>query len=525
MDKLSLTRDEAGTVEGDHGGKRLAWNSMLNLGTGLLITGLNLLFIPLMLREFGTELFGVLSTTWMVLASLAWLDLGFGRATARFVSQDVAVGRIDRAAVWTWTAVLTQTFLGLIGAVVLSCIAPFIVDHIHVQEENRALVILSLRLFAFSIPIEFATRSTTGVLQAGQRFDWVNALNLFNTFSTFIAYGSGILLGNNFLVVIYVLFALKVLNLFMAYGASVRVLPSLGQLSQIALAPREYWAHAITMVKYGSWIAFASGVGPLLLYFDQWIISFILGISMLPLYTIPFNVIGRLFLFPYSISSTLFPAFSALEARTEWERIEKYFVRANRYLLATIMPLLFVLFVWAPEFFRLWLGAEIGSQVTLPFRILVVGFGVGLLAPLSGTLLEAIGRPDVLVKLYLVELPFNVAIVWFLVRNYGITGAALSYSIRTVVETFILWIIVYRLIPLSGMRLVKSGFLKPFVMAPFLGIGAYLIRGAVIQSYFDVAASLLTLSLYGFCVFVFILDRRDRDFVFGFYRNRRERPI
>jgi O-antigen/teichoic acid export membrane protein len=517
--------DEVKTLGEIHRGKRLAWNSFLNLGTGLFIVGLNLLFVPLMLRAFGTELYGVLSATWLVLANLAWLDFGFSRATARFVSQDLAIGRIDRAALWTWTAVLTQTFLGLVGAGILSYFAPFVVDHIHVQEGNRALVILTLRLFAFSIPIEFATRSMTGVLQAGQRFDWVNGLSLFNTISTFVAYGCGILLGSKFLIVIYLLFALRLMNLFLSYWAAVKILPSLSSFPRVALLPKSYWVHAVTMIKYGSWIAFASGVGPLLLYFDQWVISFVLGVALLPLYTIPSNAIGRLFLFPYSISSTLFPAFSALQARTDWERIDEYFVRANRYLLTAIMPLLFVLFIWAPELFRLWLGAELGSQVTLPFRVLVVGFGVGLLAPLSGTLLEAIGRPDVLVKLYLVELPFNIAIVWIFVKNYGIAGAALSYTVRTVLETIVLWIIIYRLVPLSGMRLLKAGFIKPFVTLPLFVVGAYLIRGAVIENWFDVVGSLLMLSVYGFCVFVFILDRRDRNFLFDLYRNRKERLV
>ena len=139
-------------------GRRLFKNSALNLSTGVVIVGLNLLFVPLTLHAFGTELYGILSVTWMVLANLAWLDMGFSRATARFVAQDLSVGKHDKAAVWAWTAVTTQTLLGLAGGVILSCLAPFIVDNIHVQPENRQLVILSLRLFAFAIPVQFATR-------------------------------------------------------------------------------------------------------------------------------------------------------------------------------------------------------------------------------------------------------------------------------------------------------------------------------------------------------------------------------
>src|SRR3989442_15643502 len=115
---MSMTRLQELTA-----GDRLARNSLLNLCTGMCLVGLNLLFVPLMLNVFGAELYGVLSVTWIVLANLSWLDLGFSRAAARYVAQDMALGDFDRAALWTWTAVASQTFLGLLGALVLSSAA------------------------------------------------------------------------------------------------------------------------------------------------------------------------------------------------------------------------------------------------------------------------------------------------------------------------------------------------------------------------------------------------------------------
>jgi O-antigen/teichoic acid export membrane protein len=503
----------------------VAWNSFLNLGTGLFIVVLNIAFVPLMLRHFGTERYGILSATWMVLANLGWLDFGFGRASARFVAQDLAVGRLDRAALWTWTAVFSQAMLGLVGAITLSYFAPVIVNNIHVTPGTEGLVILTLRLFAFSIPIQFASSSMIGVLQAGQRFDWVNGISLFNTISTYVVYAVGIFFGAHFQVVIYGLFGMRMLALLISYRAALGVVPNLGSRSEMLLLPKAYRTHAVTMIKYGAWIAIASGVGPLLLYFDQWIISFILGIALLPLYTIPFTAISRLSLLPSSLSSTLFPAFSAMQIKTEWDRIDEYFVRAHRYLLTVLIPMMFVLYVWAPEIFRIWLGPELALQVTPAFRLLIFGFGIGLLAPLSGTLIEAIGRPDVLVKLYLVELPFNFVIVWVLVKYFGIPGAALSYTIRTLLETFVIWFILYRSIPLSGLRLLKTGFARPCATLIFLGIMAHFIGEASIHNYLDICATVLVSCVYGLCVLWFVFDRRDKDFLWGLYAARRGRSF
>lgn len=518
---MTLTT-ETQVTEAEHlAGHNLAWNSLLNLGTSVLIVGLNIVFVPLMLHTFGTEFYGVLSVTWMVLANFGWLDFGFSRASARYVSQELARGRHDDAALWTLTAVISQAFLGGLGALLIWYFAPFVVDHIHVQKEHRELVILTLKLFAFSIPIDFANRSITGVMQAGQRFDWVNGLSLFSTLSTFAVYGVGILKGADFRVVVYGLFILRAVNLLASYWGATKVLPALKSLSYLEGLTASYWSRAIVLVRYGLWVASAAVVGPLLLFFDQWMISFLVGVSLLPYYTIPSNLLWRMGIFPTSLTTTLFPAFSALEAKTDWVRIERYFVRAHRYLLSAIIPILFVLYVWGAEILRIWLGSPFAIQATLPLRLLVFGFIIGLLAPLSGALLEAVGRPDMLVKVYLIELPFNIVVVWSLTKYFGVGGAALSYTVRTAVETIILWVVVYRIVPFSVMSLLKNGLLRPsLTMLPF-ALGAYLMRSASIKNYSDIALTLVLMAAYGLYTYFLVFDSHDRIFGLEFYRARK----
>lgn len=506
-------------------GHHLAWNSLLNLGTSVFIAGLNILFVPLMLHTFGTEFYGVLSVTWMVLANFGWLDFGFSRASARYVSQELALARHDDAALWTLTAVVSQAVLGGLGAVLIWYFAPLVVDHIHVQNGHRELVILTLKLFAFSIPIDFANRSITGVMQAGQRFDWVNGLSLFSTLSTFAVYGTGILRGGDFKAVIYGLFILRVVNLLAAYWGATKVLPALKSFSYLEGLTASYWSRAVVLVRYGLWVASAAVVGPLLLFFDQWMISVIVGVSLLPYYTIPSNLLWRMGLFPTSLTTTLFPAFSAMEAKTEWARIESYFVRAHRYLLAVIVPILFVLFVWGGEILRIWIGSAFAFQATLPLRLLVVGFVIGLLAPLSGALLEAVGRPDMLVKVYLVELPFNVLVVWSLTKHFGIAGAALSYTVRTAIETIILWIVVYRVVPFSPIKLLKNGLLRPSLAILPFALAAYWMRSASVRSHFDIAFTLALVAGYSAYAYFLIFDNQDRIFGLQFYRARKEKVL
>lgn len=476
-----------------------------------------------MLHAFGTETYGVLSVTWMVLANFSWLDFGFSRASARYVSQELAQGRHSEAALWTFTALVSQVSLGLVGALCIWASAPFIVSHIHVQPEHRGLVVLTLRLFALCIPIDFASRSILGVLQAAQRFDWVNGLGIVGSLSTFGVYGLGILRGANFAVVIYGLFILRIVNLLMCYWGATFVLPSLKQLSCLARLSGNYQSRVIVLARYGLWVTLASIVVPLLLFFDQWMITLIVGVSVLPYYTVPSNLLWRLGVLPNSLTSTLFPAFSAMEARTDWARIENFFIRAHRYLLSAIVPILFVLFCWGGEILRLWIGANFAAQSTVALRILVFGFLIGLLAPLSGALLEAVGRPDLLVKLYCIELPLNIIAVWSLTKSFGVAGAALSYTVRTALETILLFVILYRVVPLSFLTLLKNGVLRPILPIIPLSLAAYWLQGANVTNYPAIGATLAILVAYSLYAYGVVFDRQDISFGLNLYRTKRDK--
>src|SRR5262249_3855656 len=145
---------------------------------------------------------------------------------------------------------------------------------------------------------------------------------------------------------------------------------------------------------------------------------------------------------------------------------------------------------------------EFSSHAALALRLLVPGFAIGLLAPLSGAALEGLGRPDTLVKVYAAELPFNVAIVWFLTKHFGIAGAAMSYTVRTVVETAILLVIVYRVAPFSWKTLFRAGMLKPLIAATPLAMAGLWMRDAKLAHVQDIALTLVMLAIYAVVIYL-----------------------
>jgi O-antigen/teichoic acid export membrane protein len=109
--------------------------------------------------------------------------------------------------------------------------------------------------------------------------------------------------------------------------------------------------------------------------------------------------------------------------------------------------------------------------------------------------------------------------IWFLVRNYGIAGAAAGYSIRAIVETAVLWIIIHRTFPWSWRNGLGLAFRQMALVCVALIVMGYFLSGARIGSYMSVTATLLVLSAYSLTAHFFLLTERDRSLLRGMLRR------
>ena len=108
-----------------------------------------------------------------------------------------------------------------------------------------------------------------------------------------------------------------------------------------------------------------------------------------------------------------------------------------------------------------------------------------------------------------VEVPVNLGLVWVLTRQFGVAGAAWSYTLRTIVETIALWILVRRMVPLPLVALIQARLLPLGALVSLMCIAAALIEtqhGGIAS----LAMTLAVLCAYGVAVLVFLVDESDR---------------
>jgi O-antigen/teichoic acid export membrane protein len=142
----------------------------------------------------------------------------------------------------------------------------------------------------------------------------------------------------------------------------------------------------------------------------------------------------------------LFPAFSATNA-VDRARLAFLYESGVKYIFLFLLPLTLVLVIFAPEGLALWLGSDFAHNSASVARLLAVAVLVNSTAHVPFAHLQSVGRPDLTAKIHLMELPVYVVMLFFLARHWGITGVAVAWLLRVMIDTFLLFWFSSRLLP------------------------------------------------------------------------------
>jgi len=167
-------------------------------------------------------------------------------------------------------------------------------------------------------------------------------------------------------------------------------------------------------------------------------------------------------------------------------------------LLIAVAPVALCLAAWAPVLLRLWLGAAFAEHGATAFQLLALAAPVAALTPVAAVALQAYGRPDVIAKLYVLSVPINAGVVFALVAAMGVTGAALSMTVRALVEASFVLGIALRTLQLPVATFIEGVWRTAVLvgaLAPLLwlaataldNIGAQLALAAIVLTVFGIA--------------------------------------
>ncbi len=423
------------------GGRLLARNTVFNLfgqGVPLLVA---LFAIPLLVHGLGTARFGVLTLAWMVIGYFSLFDLGLGRALTKLVAEKIGTGQTEEIPALVWTAMLLMLILGFAGTLLLVLLAPWLVrDALKIPGTLELETLYAFYLLAISIPMVISTAALRGILEAQQRFDLTNAVRVPMGIFTYV----GPVLVLPFSHSLFPVVAVLVGGRLMAWAAHLalcfRVIPALRK--EISLERRVIRP----LLSFGGWMTVTNVVGPLMAYLDRFLIGGLISVTTVAYYATPYDMVTKLWIIPSALIGVLFPAFSSSFVQDR-ARTARLFGRGVKYIFLILFSITLIVVALAHEGLDFWLGSEFARNSTHVLQLLAVGVFINSLTQIPFALIQGAGRPDLPAKLFLIELPFYLLALWWLLGVYGIEGAAMVWLGRILVDMVVLFGMAKRMLP------------------------------------------------------------------------------
>jgi O-antigen/teichoic acid export membrane protein len=448
-------------------GKSAAWTLAGQIAPIILAV----LSFPYLIQRLGTDRFGTLTLVWVFAGYLGFLDLGLGTALTKYAADLLAKGREDEIAPMAVRALWVMLAIGACGGLALFAVSPWLArDVLHSSASLTGELEWSIRLVALMVPIITMTAAFNGLLAAYQRFDVINAIGMPLSALSYAAPLLVALAHPTLPAVVASLVVIRVAGWVLTAYLCRRYTRALsrthGQKSGVSVA---------RLLAFGGWVSVASVVGPVLVYVDRFLMGAWVTMTEVAYYTTPYSVVTRVLIFPAAAAQVLFPAFAATSG-VDAERFAVLVDRGVRAICLAVFPLTFLAVLFARPALDLWLGRSFASGSFLVLQVIAFGVFVNSPAVIPGSIITAVGRPDLVAKLYLAEVGPYVVLLWVLARAFGIEGVAAAWAIRCACDAGLLLALASHVAPEARRALRRGGVVVlvgcvPLALA-FLPLGA-----------------------------------------------------
>lgn len=411
-------------------------NTLWNLaGTGLPLL-LGVVTIPYLIRATGVEAFGILTLVWALIGYFSLFDLGLGRALTQQVAAARSTGSHAQLPGLVKTGLWFTAGTGVLGGVVLAALAhQLAANWLKVSDPLQPTTVQALIIAAIGIPLTTVTTGLRGILEAFEDFRAVNLLRSVLGAANFgLPALSVMFIGDSLAWMVGSLVAARLLVLLLH-----------GWLVYKKLAHNWYSApvtkkHTKGLLSFGIWMTITNVVGPLMVTADRFIISAVLGASVVAYYTVPFEALTRLLVLPGALTSALYPRL-AFVMTTDAVEARRLYKKSLALTIGVLLPICLLVAAGSKWGLTVWLGSNFAEQSWLIVCIMAVGILLNGIAYIPFATIQATGDARSTALVHVGELVIYIPLLFFALRTHGLVGAAAVWSIRAGVDLIVLLII------------------------------------------------------------------------------------
>lgn len=401
--------------------------SLWTMAGNVLPQAISLITTPFTIRLLGAEGYGIVILIALIPTYLGFADFGMATASTKFGSEAYGEGDADKEARIIRTSALITFLSSFAVALVVMIFSSAVIDLFDIAAVYHADAVIALRIAAVSFVLStlsqvFNTPQLTRLRMDLQTFITAGTRTFGHVATPIVLY-----FGFGIIGAVSVICAAAFINLVWQIIVSRKLLPQLfdSGLEMPAIGK---------MLRYGSSIVIASVAVLLLNNIEKGLLAKTVSATALGYYSIAFTLATVITLFSAAMVQSLIPAFSQLQTHEHREQLTSIYSRTIRLSMLWSLPVLLILALTAKPFFTLWAGPDFGDASSVPLYFLLVGLLFNIFALIPHSVILASGRTDILAKLYWVELPPYILLVWWMSSKYGAAGAAAAWSIRVIVD-------------------------------------------------------------------------------------------
>ena len=414
---------------------RLTRHFVYNLLGVTLPLALAVVAVPLLAQSAGLARLGFLTIAWALIGYLGFLDLGLSRVMARRIAAAADAAQLaEELRVMRRLVRLLAVGGAVIGAVLALATPDKWLASRYLPPDLAAEVRIAWVLIVATLPMLLVSNIWRGAMEGRQAFGEVNLYRLL--FGAWM-YGAPVVVAQwspTLPALIGVIVVGRAVLTWLHWRWCARHLPHPPHDGTVTALPP-----VAAALKEGGWITLSNAVGPLMVVSDRFILGVVLPLAAVAAYAVPQEVALRLLVLPAALAITIFPAVASLAgAGAEASVLVR---RAMRVAMAVTLPATFILALLATPVLTFWMGADFAADSASVLKILMIGIVVNAPAQIVFSSLQATGRARTTAVLHVSELLPYVLVLWLAVSAFGPVGAAIAWSLRVVVDAFILMMI------------------------------------------------------------------------------------
>jgi O-antigen/teichoic acid export membrane protein len=435
-------------------------NIVAALGTQVWSSLLGLIILPVLVRSFGAQAYGIMALSLSIVGIASVGDLGIGRAVSKYISEesDTSDDLTDRHVP---TALTIVALLSLLTTSALLVITPYLVTTVFTLPRTLLhSASLSFVYTSVAMPAVLARILFDGILVGHHR---ITSLSAINAASNTLKLLGGVAVALFVRRIELLVMVCVVITYFQATALAWMCIRGAQPLVRLRLGWRPDIARKL--LKLGSLTTIANSICYLFLYLDRWLIAIFLPIGVVGIYSVTYDIASKQWYLANSISQAYFPVFSR-HSRSRFALTQDY-VRATKMSVIGETGAGVVLALFQAPLLAYWIEPRFAGSAALIGSVLSVALMMACYANIPLTaLLAACERPQAIAKLYVGGIAVHIVVSIAAIRILG--GLAVAIGL-TAGYAFImlgasLWL-TSRTLEVGLSQLLRSCFLRSWASA------------------------------------------------------------